>query len=121
MKSKTLRKPPRKSATKRAPISTKTPNARLAAKLVRIGNSRGVRLPKAVIEQAGLTESIEISVRGDEVIIQSSRSANPRAGWDAAFKKAIAELGPDWEEEERKEWEDWQNMSNAFDEKDWTW
>jgi virulence-associated protein VagC len=44
----------------------------MKARLVRIGNSRGVRLPKAVIEQAGLTEEVDLEVRGSTVVIAAT-------------------------------------------------
>jgi antitoxin MazE len=116
MKAKT----PLKRASKR-PRRTggKSATGVLTAKLVRVGNSRGVRLPKAVIEQAGLVDDVEIVVRGDEVILR--RAGHPRAGWAAAFRKALAALPPEALEREREEWADWQNMPNDFDEKEWTW
>lgn len=104
---------PRRKKTVTQPAPT------LQARLVRIGNSRGVRLPKAVIEQAGLEDGIEMTVRDGEVILKSAK--HPRAGWDAAFRKALAKLGPGALERERQEWADWQNMPNDFDEKEWTW
>lgn len=88
----------------------------LKAKLVRIGNSRGVRLPKAVIEQAGLGEDVQISVTADRVIIRSAGAPHPRAGWAEQIKKVLAEHGDDIDE-----WRDWQNIPNEFDEKEWTW
>jgi antitoxin MazE len=113
-------KTPRKMSTKK-PQRRKSTGG-LTTKLIRIGNSRGVRLPKAVIEQAGITNGVEIAVRGDEVVLRPlSSKKNPRAGWEAAFKKALAELPPDFLEREREEWADWQNMPNEFDEKEWTW
>ena len=86
------------------------------AKLVRIGNSRGVRLPKAVIEQAGLGQDVRISVVGGRVIIQAAEADHPRAGWEEQIKAALAEHGDDVED-----WRDWQNMPNEFDGKEWTW
>lgn len=51
--------------------------------LIRIGNSRGVRLPKAIIAQAGLTEEVELGVRDGAVVI--ARATSARSGWaDAA-------------------------------------
>lgn len=75
-----------------------------------------MRLPKAVIEQAGLGEDIRISVVGDRVILRSAKARHPRAGWEEQIKKALAEHGDDIEE-----WRDWQNIPNKFDEKEWTW
>lgn len=49
------------------------------AKLVRIGNSRGVRLPKPLIEQAGLSDEVELDVREGAIVIRPADG--PRAGW----------------------------------------
>ena len=57
----------------------------MKAQLVRIGNSRGVRLPKAFIEQAQLTDEVEIEVKGSSVVI--SPAQKPRAGWAEAARK----------------------------------
>jgi antitoxin MazE len=55
----------------------------MKAQLVRIGNSRGVRLPKALIDQVGLTDEIDLRVENGCVVIAPVRS--PRSGWaDAA-------------------------------------
>ena len=55
----------------------------MKTRLVRIGNSRGVRLPKAIIAQAGLTEEVELGVRDGAVLI--ARATSARSGWaDAA-------------------------------------
>lgn len=55
----------------------------MKTRLIRIGNSRGVRLPKAVIAQAGLTEEVELGVRDGAVVI--ARATSARSGWaDAA-------------------------------------
>ncbi len=54
----------------------------MQAHLINIGNSKGVRLPKAVIEQAGLTDSLDIEVSGEAVIIRAMRRT--REGWEPA-------------------------------------
>jgi antitoxin MazE len=54
--------------------------------LVGIGNSRGVRLPKPLIEQAGLTEEVELRVQEGAIII--ARAAPPRSGWAEAARQA---------------------------------
>jgi antitoxin MazE len=62
------------------------------ARIVRIGNSRGIRIPKLLIDQTGLGGEVEIMVRGSTlVIIPATR---PRAGWAEAFR-AMAERGDD--------------------------
>ncbi len=64
----------------------------MQAKLIDIGNSKGVRLPKAVIEQAGLSDKLDIEVSGDAVIIRST--GRPRENWDLAAA-ACHESGQD--------------------------
>ena len=56
----------------------------MRSRLIRIGNSRGVRLPKPIIEEAGLKEAVELQVRGGAVVISSRR--RPRAGWAEAAR-----------------------------------
>ena len=64
----------------------------MRTKLIPIGNSRGIRIPKTLIEQCGLADQIELEPRDGELVLRSSK--NPRAGWDAAFQK-MAENGDD--------------------------
>jgi antitoxin MazE len=58
----------------------------MKARLVRIGNSRGVRLPKPLIEQAGLGEEVELTVQDGALVIRNA--AHPRAGWAEAARTA---------------------------------
>ncbi len=51
----------------------------MKARIVRIGNSRGVRLPKPLIEEAGLPEEVEIQARDGTIVIAAA--ARTRAGW----------------------------------------
>ena len=60
--------------------------------LVRIGNSRGIRIPKPVIEQCGLGGEVEMVVHNNELVIRSSTCA--REGWRGAFAH-MSELGDD--------------------------
>ena len=57
----------------------------MKSRLIRIGNSRGVRLPKPLIQEAGLKEEIEVSVREGAVVITSSTA--PRSGWAEAARQ----------------------------------
>src|SRR5262245_56818802 len=43
---------------------------KVKAQLVKIGNSRGVSLPKAVIEQVGLRDEVELEVQKDRIVIR---------------------------------------------------
>jgi antitoxin MazE len=53
-------------------------------RLIRIGNSQGIRIPKALIEQAGLRDAVKIQLDGDRLVIFAAQ--HPRAGWDDAFR-----------------------------------
>jgi len=61
----------------------------MKTRIVRIGNSRGVRLPKPLIEQAGLGEEVELRVEEGAIVIQSA--ARPRAGWAEAARQLATE------------------------------
>ena len=52
------------------------------SKIVRIGNSKGVRLPKPLLEQVGLVDEVDLEVRDGELVI--SPSGPVRAGWREA-------------------------------------
>jgi antitoxin MazE len=82
----------------------------MKAQLVRIGNSRGVRLPKAIIEQAGLTEEVELEVRGNTIVIAATRRT--RAGWADAARALAASGGGGLIDPETR---------TQFDEDEWRW
>jgi antitoxin MazE len=59
--------------------------AAMKAKLIQIGNSRGVRLPKPLIKEAGLEDDVDISLRDGGIVIRSMGKA--RSGWKEAARK----------------------------------
>ena len=82
----------------------------MKTKLIRIGNSRGIRLPKPMIQQASLGDDIELKVHNDSIIISSGQ--HPRSGWAAAARQAAgrgedALLDP--------------VTSTRFDDEEWEW
>ena len=64
----------------------------MKTRIVRIGNSRGIRIPKALLEQTGLSGDVELHIQEHALLIKAV--ARPRAGWDQAFK-TMAERGDD--------------------------
>jgi antitoxin MazE len=83
----------------------------MKVKLVRIGNSRGIRIPKSVLEQCGLQETADLQIeKGRLVLVREHR---PRQGWDEAFIAA----GPSSSDELLLE----VLPSSAFDREDWRW
>jgi antitoxin MazE len=84
----------------------------MEVKLVAVGNSRGIRIPKALIEECGLGDTVELYVDHNRLIIAPHRW--PREGWRESFARA-AQAGP-------------RNtlllegvVPNQFDEEEWTW
>jgi len=63
----------------------------MKTRLVRIGNSRGVRLPKPLIEQAGLTDEVDLELRGNTIVIVARPTT--RRGWAEAAGKLRVEGG----------------------------
>ena len=84
--------------------------ATIKTKIIRIGNSQGVRIPRPVIEQAGLREDVEISVEGEQLVIRNAR--HPRAGWAESFQE-MAAAGEDILTDDYP--------LTEFDEKEWEW
>ena len=60
----------------------------MRSKLVRIGNSRGVRIPKPFLEHAGLRDQVDIELEEGTIVIRCAD--RPRAGWDEAFARMAA-------------------------------
>jgi antitoxin MazE len=60
----------------------------MKSKIIRIGNSRGIRIPKPLIEQLGIERDVEIYVEDDRLVI--SRVAETRAGWGGSFRDMAA-------------------------------
>jgi len=82
----------------------------MKARIIRIGNSRGVRIPKSLLEQSHLTDEVRIEARENEIVISPARL--PRQGWDEAFR-AMAERRDDRLLDKPR--------STSFDETEWQW
>lgn len=84
----------------------------MKAKLIPIGNSKGVRIPKAVLEQCGLNGEVEMDVRGGAVVIRRVHAV--RQGWEKAFAN-MRSRGDD------KLLDGEPSNLNEWDRKEWTW
>ena len=84
----------------------------MRARVIRIGNSQGIRIPKPLLKQTGIMDDVELEVDKNQIIIRPV--SNPRAGWDDAFI-AMAEKNDDvlLDGEE--------NISHSWDEEEWQW
>lgn len=82
----------------------------MKANLVKIGNSKGIRIPKAILEQCGFKDRVEIEVKGNTLIVMPTRK--PREGWEDAAR---------WAHEHGDDELLLGDFPNEFDEKEWTW
>ena len=82
----------------------------MKSSIVRIGNSQGVRIPKILLEEAGISGQVELRAEEGRIVIE--RASNPREGWEEAFRNADIDesgellLG---------------DFPNEFDRDEWTW
>jgi antitoxin MazE len=57
----------------------------MKARLVQIGNSQGIRLPKNILAEAQLEDEVELKAEPGCILIRSAR--RPRAGWAEAARQ----------------------------------
>jgi antitoxin MazE len=79
----------------------------MKARIIRIGNSRGIRLPKVLLEHAHLGEDVQIEAEPNQITIRSSHS--PRQGWADAFQSGADDLPVD------------ESAPTSFDQTEWEW
>jgi len=81
----------------------------MKAPIIKVGNSRGIRIPKPVFEQCGFADEVEMEIHDNALVIRSPHQV--RAGWTKAFKSMaqhgdetmpseMEELGSDWDQTE---------------------
>ena len=78
-------------------------------KLVRIGNSRGVRIPKPLLEQAGLEGEVLLRLVDSGIVIEAAKPE--RSGWSEAAA-VLRERGEDALDDA---------LPTAFDDSEWVW
>ena len=82
----------------------------MKAYIVRIGNSRGIRLPKILLQEAQLEDEVELLAEPGRILI--SKPSHPRTGWADAARR-MREQGNDRLID--------QPMPTQFDREEWKW
>ncbi len=82
----------------------------MKTRIVRIGNSRGVRLPKVLLEEAQLVDEVELQAEPGCIVIR--KAGRPRTGW-AAEARRMRERNEDHLIEAQ--------TRTRFDEEEWEW
>ena len=81
----------------------------IKSRIVQVGNSQGIRIPKTMLEQSGIKENVEIEVRDNQIVITAASKA--RVGWGEAF----AQMAIDGDELEPLA------VTDNWDETEWVW
>jgi len=83
----------------------------MIVELIRIGNSRGIRIPKPLIEQCGFGDKVRLRVHEDCLVIAADRPA--RHGWSEALQASGATVKDDLRLD--------LPGPNEFDQDEWKW
>lgn len=84
----------------------------MRARIVKIGNSQGVRIPKPLLEESGLKDEVEIRVEENRLVI--SRVEGARSGWAEAFRTMAARGDDALLDGDR-------STPTQWDEEEWEW
>lgn len=57
----------------------------MKAKIIKIGNSKGIRLPKEMLKEAGLGEEVVLEASRGSIVVRPA--SVPRAGWSQVFEE----------------------------------
>ncbi len=84
----------------------------MKTRIIRIGNSQGIRIPKVFIEQSSLGEEIELEVLDMQIVIRAAE--RPRQGWDEACRSMAEHEGDRLLDEDL-------SAQTHWDEDEWQW
>lgn len=80
-------------------------------RIIKVGNSQGIRIPKLLLEQSGILENVEIEVRDNQIVITAASRA--RTGWAEAF----AQMASNEDEDILLA----HSIATAWDKEEWEW
>ena len=84
----------------------------MLTKIVPIGNSRGIRIPKAMLEHCGFGDEVELQAKNGALILRPVNT--PRAGWADAFGDMAAAKDDAMVHEDTP-------AATQFDAEEWQW
>lgn len=86
----------------------------MKVKIVKIGNSKGIRIPKVLLRQTGIDDEVNLEVEDSQIILRPITKP-VRNGWHILFRK-MAELNDDQLLDKRH-----LAKQTAFDQDEWEW
>ena len=86
----------------------------MKVKIIKIGNSKGIRIPKVLLRQTGIDDEVNLEVEDNQIILRPSKKS-VRKDWNNSFRK-MAEVNDD-------KLLDKGHLFNqtAFDQDEWDW
>ena len=58
----------------------------MKASVIPIGNSKGIRIPKTVLEECKIEDEVVLEIEGETILIKPVKH-KPRKNWEKAFRK----------------------------------
>ena len=84
----------------------------MKARIVRIGNSQGIQIPKGFLHQSGIVKEVDVEVLGNRIVLTGLR--RPREGWEESFRQMASNGDDRLLDESLLE-------STEWDEEQWQW
>lgn len=81
-------------------------------RVVKIGNSQGIRIPKLLLEQSKLGEEVELELQPGQIVVRPA--VHIRQGWEEAFKLMA-------EREDDDLLDSGHSVPTVWDEEEWEW
>ena len=85
----------------------------MRTRIIKIGNSKGIRIPNVLLEESGLRDEVELEVQNKKLIIHPKR--HTREGWEDAFR-IMTKKGDD-----RLFDKEYLSDQSRWDEEEWNW
>jgi antitoxin MazE len=85
----------------------------MITKVIKIGNSRGIRIPKSIIEQSHLTNEVELEIKNGNILIKALNKK--RENWDSAFNLMSVNKDDILLDSENLD------KQNSWDDNEWVW
>ena len=82
----------------------------MKSQIIQIGNSQGIRIPKALLVESGIRGEVELELTKDGILIRNA--GKPRSNWDSIFA-SLEESDDDLPLDAER--------SDGFKEKEWQW
>jgi antitoxin MazE len=90
-----------------------TADLNVIPKIVKIGNSQGIRIPKIILQESQISNEVELIAEHEQIIIRSIKKT--RSGWDESFKTMAQNNDDKLLDEEQLSYQ------SSWDKEEWEW